>query len=83
VGVRILAGRPVPATEVEIPGSAGAASGPAGGTLASSGATPGSVVRIEGESAIVATVAGLYRVDTLQRPGRRVMSAAAFLRGRR
>ena len=69
VGVRILAGRPVPATEVEIPGSAGA--------------TSGSVVRIEGESAVVATAAGLYRVDTLQPPGRRVMSAAAFLRGRR
>jgi methionyl-tRNA formyltransferase len=69
VEVRILAGRPVPATEVEIPGSAGA--------------TSGSVVRIEGESAVVATAAGLYRVDTLQPPGRRVMSAAAFLRGRR
>jgi methionyl-tRNA formyltransferase len=69
VEVCILAGRPVPATEVEIPGSAGA--------------TSGSVVRIEGESAVVATAAGLYRVDTLQPPGRRVMSAAAFLRGRR
>jgi methionyl-tRNA formyltransferase len=69
VEVRILAGRPVPATEVEITGSAGA--------------TSGSVVRIEGESAVVATAAGLYRVDTLQPPGRRVMSAAAFLRGRR
>jgi methionyl-tRNA formyltransferase len=83
VGVRILAGRSVPDTEVEIPGSTGAASGATGGTLASSGATPGSVVRIEGESAIVATAAGLYRVDTLQPPGRRTMSAAAFLRGRK
>ena len=80
VGVRILAGRPVRATEVETPGSA---AGPVGETLASSGATPGSVVRIEGESALVATAAGAYRVDTLQPPGRRAMSAAAFLRGRR
>jgi methionyl-tRNA formyltransferase len=69
VGVRILAGRPVAPTEVEIPDSAGA--------------LPGSVVRIEGESAFVATAAGLYRIDTLQPPGRRAMSAAAFLRGRR
>lgn len=83
VGVRILAGRPVLATEVAIPGSGGTVSDPAGETLASSGATPGSVVRIEGESALVATAAGLYRVDTLQPPGRRAMSAAAFLRGRR
>ena len=94
VGVRILAGRPVTAAEVETPGSAGtatgsagaipgSASGPAGESLAPSGATPGSVVRIEGESALVATAAGLYRVDTLQPPGRRAMSAAAFLRGRR
>jgi methionyl-tRNA formyltransferase len=83
VGVRILAGRSLPATGVEIPGSAGAASRPAGETLTSSGATPGSVVRIEGESALVATAAGRYRVDTLQPPGRRAMSAAAFLRGRR
>jgi methionyl-tRNA formyltransferase len=69
VGVRILAGRPVPAAEVEIAGSAVP--------------TPGSVVRIEGESALVATAAGLYRVDTVQPPGRRAMSAAAFLRGRK
>jgi methionyl-tRNA formyltransferase len=83
VGVRILGGRPVTAAEVETLGSAGTASGPAGETLASSGATPGSVVRIEGESALVTTAAGLYRVDTLQPPGGRAMSAAAFLRGRR
>jgi methionyl-tRNA formyltransferase len=69
MGVRIIAGRPVPAAEVEIPGSAVP--------------TPGSVVRIEGESALVATAAGLYRVDTVQPPGRRAMSAAAFLRGRK
>jgi methionyl-tRNA formyltransferase len=69
VGVRILAGRPVPAAEVEMPGSAGA--------------TPGSVIRIEGESAAVATAAGLYRIDMVQPPGRRPMSAAAYLRGRR
>lgn len=69
VGVRILAGRTVDPAEVDIPGPAGA--------------IPGSVVRIEGESVLVATAAGHYRVDTLQPPGRRAMSAAAFLRGRR
>jgi methionyl-tRNA formyltransferase len=83
VGVRILAGHPVVQDEIEILGSAGAVSDPAGEALDSSGATPGSVVRIEGESAIVATAAGLYCLDTLQPPGRRAMSAAAFLRGRR
>ena len=76
MGVRILAGRPVPAAEVEDLGSAGSTSDPAR-------AIPGSVIRIEGESAVVATAAGLYRIDTLQPPGRRAMSAAAFLRGRR
>jgi methionyl-tRNA formyltransferase len=83
VGVRILAGRPVPATEVETSGSPGLAPGLVGATLGQAGAIPGSVVRIEGESAVVATAAGLYRVDTVQPPGRRAMSAAAFLRGRK
>ena len=46
-------------------------------------AIPGAVIRIEGESAVVATAAGWFRVDTVQPPGRRPMSAAAFLRGRR
>ncbi len=45
--------------------------------------TPGSVVRTEGESVLVATAEGIYRLDTVQPAGRRVMSAAAFLRGRR
>ena len=76
VGVRILAGRPVSQDKVEIPGSAGA-------TSVVVGAIPGSVVRIEGESALVATAAGLYRIDMIQPPGRRAMSAAAFVRGRR
>jgi methionyl-tRNA formyltransferase len=76
VGVRILAGRPVSQHKVEIPGSAGA-------TSVVVGAIPGSVVRIEGESALVTTAAGLYRIDMIQPPGRRAMSAAAFLRGRR
>jgi methionyl-tRNA formyltransferase len=50
---------------------------------AEAGASAGTVIRIEGESALVATAASLYRVDTVQPPGRRAMSAAAFLRGRR
>ncbi len=46
-------------------------------------ATPGSVVRVAGEAALVAAAAGLYSVASVQPPGRRPMSAAAFLRGRR
>jgi methionyl-tRNA formyltransferase len=46
-------------------------------------ATPGTVIRTEVESALVATASGLYRVDVVQPPGRRPMRAAAFLRGRR
>ena len=46
-------------------------------------ATPGSVLRTQGESALVATAAGAYCVDAVQPPGRRAMSGAAFLRGRR
>jgi methionyl-tRNA formyltransferase len=67
LSVRILAGAPGPAT---------AGTAPAAGD-------PGAVAGIEGESALVATAEGLYRVDSVQPPGRRPMSAAAFLRGRR
>ncbi|MGD1053525.1 MAG: methionyl-tRNA formyltransferase [Candidatus Dormibacteria bacterium] len=74
--VRILAGRAVAPAEAEDRRTPGSPPNPAG-------TMPGSVVRMEGESAVVATAAGLYRVDALQPPGRRAMSAAAFLRGRR
>ena len=47
------------------------------------GAEPGTVVAVRGGSAVVATRAGGYRVDTVQPPGRRAMDAAAYLRGRR
>jgi methionyl-tRNA formyltransferase len=46
-------------------------------------AAPGSIVGREGESVLVATAGGIYRVDAVQPAGRRAMSAAAFLRGRR
>lgn len=46
-------------------------------------AGPGAVVRTERESAVVATAAGLFRVNSVQPSGRRPMTAAAFLRGRR
>ncbi|HXZ99377.1 MAG TPA: methionyl-tRNA formyltransferase [Candidatus Binatia bacterium] len=46
-------------------------------------APPGTVCTIEGESAVVRAAVGLYRVDQVQPPGRRPMTAAAFLRGRR
>lgn len=46
-------------------------------------AGPGTVLITEGESVVVATASGAYRIDTVRPPGRRAMSAAAFLRGRR
>lgn len=56
----------------------------AGEPLEESAPAPaGSVVRVVGEAADVATREGLYRVVLVQPPGRRPMSAAAYLRGRR
>ena len=49
----------------------------------SAGAHPGSVVELDGESAVIATPAGLYVVERVLPPGSRAMTAAAFLRGRR
>jgi methionyl-tRNA formyltransferase len=76
VTVRILSGRPIAEWQGDGPE-------PAGSTGIAPTVTPGSVARIEGESALVAAATGLYRIDTVQPPGRRAMSAAAFLRGRR
>ncbi|MGD0833404.1 MAG: methionyl-tRNA formyltransferase [Candidatus Dormibacteria bacterium] len=56
--------------------------GPVSGNIPADG-RPGTAVRSQGESVVVATCDGLYRIDTLQPPGRRPMTAAAFLRGRR
>jgi methionyl-tRNA formyltransferase len=44
---------------------------------------PGRVLRHDGESVVVAARHGAYRMDTLQPPNGRPMSAAAYLRGRR
>ena len=44
---------------------------------------PGQVVRHEGESVVVATRDGGYRLDLITPPGKRAMTPAAFLRGRR
>jgi methionyl-tRNA formyltransferase len=46
-------------------------------------AAPGAVARREGESVVVATREGGYRVDRITPPGRPAMTPAAFLRGRR
>jgi methionyl-tRNA formyltransferase len=43
----------------------------------------GEVVRHEGESVVVQTRDGGYRLDVITPPGKRAMSPAAFLRGRR
>jgi methionyl-tRNA formyltransferase len=47
------------------------------------GAVPGSVVRHDGESVVIAAREGAYRVDSITPPGKRAMTPAAFLRGRR
>jgi methionyl-tRNA formyltransferase len=47
------------------------------------GASPGSVARREGESVVIAAREGGYRVDRITPPGKRSMTPAAFLRGRR
>ena len=44
---------------------------------------PGSVVALDGESAVIATTHGTYSVTRVLPPGSRAMTAAAFLRGRR
>jgi methionyl-tRNA formyltransferase len=47
------------------------------------GSEPGSLVRTEGESVVIAARAGGYRADLITPPGKRSMTPAAFLRGRR
>jgi methionyl-tRNA formyltransferase len=51
--------------------------------VAAATAPPGRVVATTGDSADVATRAGVYRVAYVQPPGGHPMSAAAYLRGRR
>jgi methionyl-tRNA formyltransferase len=51
--------------------------------LTAGDAPPGTVVATVQEGVDIATAAGLYRLAYLQPPGGRVMSAAAYLRGRR
>jgi methionyl-tRNA formyltransferase len=46
-------------------------------------AAPGTVAGSEGESLVIATREGGYRVDLITPPGKRAMTPAAFLRGRR
>ncbi len=47
------------------------------------GAVPGEVLALSGEAADVATMSGVYRLARVQPAGRRPMTAAAYLRGRR
>ncbi len=55
------------------------AGGVAGSPVA---ADPGTIDRREGESVVIATRDGGYRVDMITPPGKRAMTPAAFLRGR-
>jgi methionyl-tRNA formyltransferase len=55
-----------------------------GGVADSDGAAaPGTVLRNERESVVIAAREGAYRVDLITPPGRRSMTPAAFLRGHR
>jgi methionyl-tRNA formyltransferase len=45
-------------------------------------AAPGTIDRREGESVVITTRDGGYRVDMITPPGKRAMTPAAFLRGR-
>ena len=45
-------------------------------------AEPGAIDRREGESVVISTRDGGYRVDMITPPGKRAMTPAAFLRGR-
>jgi methionyl-tRNA formyltransferase len=47
------------------------------------GSEPGSVIRHEGESVVIAARDGGYRADLITPAGKRSMTPAAFLRGRR
>ena len=42
----------------------------------------GAIARREGESVVIASRDGGYRVDLITPPGKRAMTPAAFLRGR-
>lgn len=56
----------------------------AGGAVSvDSGAAPGGIAGREGESVVIATRDGGYRVDRITPPGKRAMTPAAWLRGRR
>ena len=52
-------------------------------TDATDGFAAGDVVRHDGESVVVAACDGGYRIDLITPPGKRAMTPAAFLRGRR
>ena len=54
---------------------------PSGATDAT--AAPGEVLALSGEAADVSTMSGVYRLARVQPAGRRPMTAAAYLRGRR
>lgn len=71
---------PLAGTRVRI--MAGGVAGEAAAPI-SSRSSSGDVVRVVGESAVIATGDGAYRVDRVLPPGSRAMAAAAFLRGRR
>lgn len=74
----LLAGTPVRILAGAVVDGPGAAS-----PDASDAPPPGAVVGTEGESVVIATREGAFRVDRVVPPGSREMSAAAFLRGRR
>jgi methionyl-tRNA formyltransferase len=79
---RVRALQPWPGVLVELAGAevqllAGAPVGEVAGVL------PGQLAGTDGDSVVVATSAGGYRIDAVRPAGRTAMSPGAFLRGRR
>jgi methionyl-tRNA formyltransferase len=66
---------PIDGVDVQIQSGAPVRIGP--------GAAPGSVAGRERDSVVIATIDGGYRVDLITPPGKRAMTPAAWMRGRR
>lgn len=55
----------------------------AGAVADADGGDPGEIVKLDGDSVVVAAREDGYRIDSVRPPGGRTMSPAAYLRGRR
>lgn len=85
---RVRALQPWPGVSASLSGApvrilSGAVVGRDAGRQDEAAPAPGTIVATPGESVVVATRDGAYRIERVVPPGSREMSAAAFLRGRR